>query len=134
MNRILKIGMDVHSTNYTLCAMEPTIGAEDRVFGTIQVAPDYREVIAFIESLKRKLGLDHDDSIECGYEAGCLGYTLYHQLTGAGIKCVILAPSTMLTQQGKRIKTDKRDAHLIAQCLCYDGYHPVYVPTGKMML
>ena len=131
MNRILKIGMDVHSTNYTLCAMEPTIGAEDRVFGNIQVAPDYREVIAFIESLKIKLGLDHDDSIECGYEAGCLGYTLYHQLTGAGIKCVILAPSTMLTQQGKRIKTDKRDAYLIAQCLCYGGYHPVYVPTGE---
>ena len=130
MNRILKIGMDVHSTNYTLCAMEPTIGAEDRVFGSIQVAPDYREVIAFIESLKRKLGLDHGDSIECGYEAGCLGYTLYHQLTGAGIKCVILAPSTMLTQQGKRIKTDKRDAYLIAQCLCYGGYHPVYIPTG----
>ena len=23
MNRIIKIGMDVHSTNYTLCAMEP---------------------------------------------------------------------------------------------------------------
>ena len=39
MNRILKIGMDVHSTNYTLCAMEPTIGAEDRVFGNIQIAP-----------------------------------------------------------------------------------------------
>jgi len=41
MNRIIKIGMDVHSTNYTLCAMEPTIGAEDRVFGQIQIAPDY---------------------------------------------------------------------------------------------
>lgn len=25
MNRIIKIGMDVHSTNYTLCAVEPTI-------------------------------------------------------------------------------------------------------------
>ncbi len=35
--------------------------------------------------------MDNDYSIECGYEAGCLGYTLYHQLTGAGIKCVILA-------------------------------------------
>ena len=33
MNRILKIGMDVDSTNFTLCAMEPTIGAEDRSFG-----------------------------------------------------------------------------------------------------
>ena len=131
MNRILKIGMDVHSTNYTLCAMEPTIGAEDRVFGEIQVAPEYKAVICFIESLKMKLGLYDDYSIECGYEAGCLGYTLYHQLTGAGIKCVILAPTTMLTQQGQRIKTDKRDAHLIAQCLCYGGYHPVYIPTAE---
>ena len=131
MNRILKIGMDVHSTNYTLCAMEPTIGSEDRVFGEIQVAPDYKAVICFIESLKMKLGLADNYSIECGYEAGCLGYTLYHQLTGAGIKCVILAPTTMLTQQGQHIKTDKRDAHLIAQCLCYGGYHPVYIPTGE---
>lgn len=131
MNRIIKIGMDVHSTNYTLCAMEPTIGAEDRIFGQVQVAPDYKEVICFIESLKMKLGFFDHYSIECGYEAGCLGYTLYHQLMGAGIKCVILAPTTMLTPQGQRIKTDKRDAHLIAQCLCYGGYHPVYIPTGE---
>ena len=131
MNRILKIGMDVHSTNFTLCAMEPTIGSEDRIFGEVQVAPDYKEVIFFIETLKQKLGLNDDYSIECGYEAGCLGYTLYHQLTNAGIKCVILAPTTMLTQQGQRIKTDKRDARLIAHCLCYGGYHSVYIPTGE---
>ena len=131
MNRIIKIGMDVHSTNYTLCAMEPTIGAEDRVFGEVQVAPDYKEIIFFIESLKLKLGLENNYSIECGYEAGCLGYSLYHQLMGAGIHCVILAPTTMLTQQGQRVKTDKRDARLIAQCLCYGGYHPVYIPTGE---
>ena len=131
MNRILKIGMDVHSTNFTLCAMEPTIGSEDRIFGEVQVAPDYKEVIFFIETLKQKLGLNDDYSIECGYEAGCLGYTLYHQLTNAGIKCVILAQTTMLTQQGQRIKTDKRDARLIAHCLCYGGYHSVYIPTGE---
>ena len=131
MYRIIKIGMDVHSKNYTLCAMEPTIGSEDRIFGEVQVAPDYKEIICFIESLKMKLGFYDDYSVECGYEAGCLGYTLYHQLTNAGVKCVILAPTTMLTQQGKRIKTDKRDARLIAQCLCYGGYHPVYIPTGE---
>ena len=131
MHRIIKIGMDVHSTNYTLCAMEPTIGAEDRVYGEVQVGPDYKEVIAFIDTLELKLGLDNEYSIECGYEAGCLGYTLYHQLTNAGFNCVILAPTTMLTQQGQRVKTDKRDARLIAQCLCYGGYHPVYIPTGE---
>ena len=129
MKRILKIGMDVHTTNYTLCAMEPVIGEEDRVFATIKVTPDYKNILMFIENLKQKLGLDHDYDIQCGYEAGCLGYSLYNQLTAAGIKCVILAPTTMLTQQGVRIKTDMRDAHMIAQCLSYGGYHAVYIPT-----
>ena len=62
----------------------------------------------------------HIYDIECGYEAGCLGYSLYNQLTSAGVKCVILAPTTMLTQQGNRIKTDTRDALMIAQCLSYE--------------
>ena len=129
MKRILKIGMDVHTTNYTLCAMEPVIGEEDRVFATIKVTPDYKNILMFIENLKQKLGLNYDYDIQCGYEAGCLGYSLYNQLTGAGIKCTILAPSTMLTPQGIRIKTDTRDAHMIAQCLSYGGYHAVYIPT-----
>ena len=131
MKRILKIGMDVHSTNYTLCAMEPVIGAEDRVFANIQVTPDYKNILMFIENLKLKLGLEDTYDIECGYEAGCPGYPLYNQLTASGVKCVILAPATMLTQQGQRIKTDARDAHMIAQCLSYGGYHPVYIPTEE---
>ena len=64
-------------------------------------------IIYFIESLKMKLGLDNDYYIERGYETGCLGYTLYHQFINAEIKCVILAPTTMLTQQGKRVKYEK---------------------------
>lgn len=131
MNRILKIGMDVHSTNYTLCAMEPVIGEEDRVFATIKVTPDYKNILMFIESLKMKLGADNKYDIQCGYEAGCLGYSLYNQLTSVGVKCVILAPTTMLTQQGIRIKTDARDAYMIAQCLSYGGYHAVYIPTEE---
>ena len=131
MNRIVKIGMDVHSTNYTLCAMEPVLDGEDRVFANIQDTPDYKNVIQFIDQLKEKLGPSDTYSIECGYEAGCLGYSLYHQLTDAGVRCTILAPTTMLTQQGKRVKTDKRDAVMIAQCLSYGGYHAVHVPTDK---
>ena len=131
MNRIIKIGMDVHSTNYTLCAMEPVLDGEDRIFTNIQVTPDYENVIQFIDNLKERLGSSDSYSIECGYEAGCLGYSLYHQLTKAGVKCTILAPTTMLTQQGKRVKTDKRDAVMIAQCLSYGGYHAVHVPTDQ---
>ena len=58
MKRILRIGMDVHSTNYTLCAMEPVIGEDDRIFANIQVTPDYKNILMFIENLKMKLGLD----------------------------------------------------------------------------
>ena len=131
MYRIIKIGMDVHSKNYTLCAMEPVIGAEDRIFANTKVTPDHKNILMFIENLKQKLGLNDTYDIECGYEAGCLGYSLYNQLTAAGVRCVILAPTTMLTQQGQRIKTDARDAVMIAQCLSYGGYHPVYIPTEE---
>lgn len=131
MYRIIKIGMDVHSKNYTLCAMEPVIGGEDRVFANIQVTADYRNILMFIENLKGKLGLDDNYDIACGYEAGCLGYSLYNQLAAAGVKCVILAPSTMLTQKGSRIKTDARDALMIAQCLSYGGYRAVHIPTEE---
>lgn len=131
MKRILRIGMDVHSTNYTLCAMEPIIGEDDRIFATIDVTPDYKNVLLFIENLKMKLGMDYDYDVQCGYEAGCLGYSLYNQLTAADVKCVILAPTTMLTQQGVRVKTDARDARMIAQCLSYGGYHAVYIPTEE---
>ena len=131
MKRILRIGMDVHSTNYTLCAMEPIIGEDDRIFATVDVAPDYKNILLFIENLKMKLGMDYEYDIQCGYEAGCLGYSLYNQLTAANVKCVILAPTTMLTQQGVRVKTDARDARMIAQCLSYGGYHAVYIPTEE---
>ena len=131
MYRILKIGMDVHTTNYTLCVAEPILGAEESILAQIQIDPDYRLVIQFINCLKERLGVTNKEcDILCGYEAGCLGYSLYHQLTNAGVKCVILAPTTMMSEKGKRIKTDKRDARLIAKCLCYGGYHAVYVPTA----
>ena len=57
MYRIIKIGKDVHSKNYTLCAMEPLIGEEDRIFANIQVTADYKNILMFIEQLKRHWGL-----------------------------------------------------------------------------
>ena len=134
MKRILRIGMDVHSTNYTLCAMEPVIGGKDIIYANIQVTPDYKNILLFINDLKVKLGLNDDYDIQCGYEPGCLGYSLYNQLTRAGVKCVILAPTTMLTPQGKRVKIDARDAMMIAQCLCYGGYHAVCIYRPKKMI
>lgn len=129
MNKILKIGMDVHTTNFTLCIVEPQLEGDPILLFEKEVRPDYLEVLQIINTLKKRF---KDDClhITCGYEAGCLGYTLYHQLEKAGVKCVILAPSTMEMPGGKRIKTDKRDAWTIAKCLSNGGYSSVHIPTA----
>ena len=36
-----------------------------------------------------------DADFICGYEAGCLGYSLYHQLKEHAVDYKILAPTTM---------------------------------------
>ena len=131
MTRILKVGLDVHSTSFTICVIEPVFCGEDRVIVNFKIEPDYKMVLEVIDKVKEKLGKDDDYDVVCGYEAGCLGYWLHDRLTAAGTRCDILAPTTMLTEQGKRIKTDKRDALMIAKCLANGGYHPVYVPKKE---
>ena len=133
MYRILKIGMDVHTTNFTLCALESKFGEEDQILANITAGPDHKNVLDFIRRIKEKMDPKGQDEIdvECGYEAGCLGYSLFHTLTACKLKCRILAPTTMLSEQGPRIKTDRRDAKLIAQCLSNGGYHAVYIPTAE---
>ena len=133
MDRILKIGMDVHSTNYTLCAVESRFGKEDHVLANISVGPDYKLIVDFINKTKLRMDPQSKDNIdvECGYEAGCLGYSLYYQLKGCKVRCTVLAPTTMLTEKGSRIKTDHRDARNIAFCLSTGGFHSVHIPTAE---
>ena len=125
MHRILKIGLDVHSTNYTICIKEVLWDQRDKVWMNEKVEPDYLEILKLIKKVTAKIGKNDNFDIECGYEAGSLGYSLYRDLSNAGIRCSILAPSTMLVEKGLRIKTDHRDARLIADCLASGGYQSV---------
>ena len=121
------IGMDVHKESFSLCAF--TI-EEDKATHYQKTEADFRKILKYLDFLRTVYGDDTD--FICGYEAGCLGYTLYHQLTSHNVNCVILAPTTMLMQRGKkRVKTDRRDAEIIAKCLAQHNYSSVYVPTAK---
>ena len=100
---------------------------DDRFFAEVQVEPDAKNILKYLARIEKQQS--RDCRIVCGYEAGCLGYSLYHQLHAHGIDCVILAPTTMMTKPGKRIKTDRRDARLISKCLAFHTYSPVYIPT-----
>lgn len=126
MTSITYIGMDVHTTNFTLCCYS---FEDDKVYATVQVKPEYTQILKYMNRIRKQRG--EDTRLVCGYEAGCLGYSLYHQLTDHGVECVILAPSTMAETPGKKIKTDKRDAEKIARCLAYHQYKPVYVPDEE---
>lgn len=121
------VGMDVHKEKFSLCCYSIE---KDEFSHPHTTAADYKHVLAYIASLREVFG--EDTPFLCGYEAGCLGFTLYHQLTGHNVNCVILAPTTMPVVKGKKkVKTDKRDARNIAKCLAYHNYSPVHIPTGQ---
>ena len=124
MKSIVYIGMDVHKENYTLCSYT---FEKDELEYKQTMQPDYKMVLKYIEQIRRRYG--EEIAVVCGYEAGCLGYTLYHQLKDHGINCVILAPTTMGITNTNGIKNDKRDAGNIAKCLAFHSYSPVHVPT-----
>lgn len=126
MTSIIYVGMDVHIASYTLSCYT---AHDNRSFATMEVAPDYKRIVQYLNQVKS----DYEGRCRfvCGYEAGCLGYTLYHQLTHAGFECIILAPSTMPETPRKQVKTDKRDAMKIARCLAHHTYSPVYIPTEE---
>ena len=131
MNKIIYIGMDVHSSNYTLCSFEPGYGiCDDKVFGQVQFKDDFiKNTEKYILNLKKQR---KDADVVCGYEAGCLGYAPQRELTEKGIKCIILAPSTMaVLKGGKKVKNDYRDSIDIARCLASGAYKPVYIPDTE---
>lgn len=129
MNRIIKFGLDVHTTNYTICAAEPVLDGACIFHMQTQIKPELKLLLDVIEKFKERFKGDELE-ISFGYEAGCLGYSLYKDLVSKGYKCTIMAPTTMnIAKGGKKIKNDYRDAKEIAQCLCNGGYSSVYVPT-----
>lgn len=126
MNSILYVGMDVYKENYTLCCYSFD---RDKVEYRQTVPSDYRLILKYLEQVHGKY-LEEVEFI-CGYEAGCLGSSLYHQLTDHGVKCIILAPTTMGITNTNRVKTDRKDAANIARCLAFHTYSAVYVPDGE---
>ena len=128
MKSIIYIGMDVHKKTYSLCAL---LKETSEIIGETKIPADVSLIIKFIENAKKSVDSD-DVQIKTGYEAGCLGYSLYWQLAAKGIECDILAPSTMhRSAKNKVVKNDRRDAKNIAANLANGTYKSVYVPTDE---
>ena len=126
MNSIVYVGMDVHKESYTVCCYSFDA---DEILYKQKIASDYKMILKYLEQVRKQF--PEETEFVCGYEAGCLGYSLYHQLTDHAVKCIILAPTTMAITNKNRVKTDKRDAANIARCLAFHTYSEVHVPSEE---
>lgn len=126
MNSIVYVGMDVHKDSFTLTYFDKV---KNETKKSVTFPSDVKNVVKYIENIKAEYDFKVD--IVCGYEAGCLGYSLLRDLTRYGITCIILAPSTMAVTNTNRVKTDRKDAGNIARCLAFGTYSAVYVPTEE---
>lgn len=126
-NTTVYVGMDVHEESFTLCSL---LDVDKEPKNVQKVEPDHLVVLKYINGLRKRYG--EDARFVCGYEAGCLGYSLYRDLASDNLECVILAPTTMAVEKGgKHIKTDSRDAKQIATCLRNHTYSAVHIPTKE---
>lgn len=117
--------MDVHKKTYSLCAI---YGDTGEILGETKISANVTLVEKFINTMKKKTN-DIDVDIKVGYEARCLGYSLYWKLTNKGIDYDILAPTTMQhAAKEKRVKNDRREVRNIATNLSNNSYKAVYVP------
>ena len=137
----IAVGADVHLESFNLCAkLLPGFGPQaiqlnNGIVTEGRTRPSADDIVKFIENAKElictKLGYAPAFSVDVAYEAGCLGYSLYKSLAKRGVNCVIMAPTTMATTSGSKVKTDKLDARKIADCLLHKQYSKVHVLSDK---
>lgn len=68
----------------------------------------------WVQLVKTLDGIGGKDRLRICYEAGPTGYDLARRLNAVGVCCVVVAPSLIPVQPGKKIKTDRRDAKKLA--------------------
>jgi transposase len=121
MQDTIFVGLDVHKATISVAVASATRGGEVRHWGSIPNRADH--VRKLVEKLEAKAGQLHF----C-YEAGPCGYGLQRQLTELGHACDVVAPSLIPVKSGDRVKTDRRDATMLAKLHRAGELTAVWVP------
>lgn len=66
------------------------------------------------------------------YEAGPTGFGLYRAAAAAGIALQVIAPGKTPRGSSDRVKTDQKDAELLARLLLAGSLHRVVVPPPEV--
>ena len=112
------IGLDVHAGSIQLAAVRG-----DELL-------DERTLPYDFQAVERALG--RFGEMRCCYEAGPTGFGLYRHLVGRGISCQVVAPGLVPQRPGDRVKTDRRDARLLARLYAGGLLEPIAVPSAEL--
>ena len=111
------VGLDVHARSVVAAAIDGVTGEVFRA----RLTPNNEQVVGWVRSLP-------GPSVAT-YEAGPTGFGLARAMAAAQIRCVVAAPSKIRRSAGDRVKTDARDAMLLARLLRMDEIVAVTVPS-----
>ena len=117
------IGLDVHKATISVAIAPGERGGEVRHFGTVPHRPDQ------VRKLVEKLASGGARLHFC-YEAGPCGYGLHRQIVEMGHDCIVVAPSLIPVKAGDRVKTDRRDAVMLAKLHRAGELTAVWVPDA----
>jgi transposase len=108
--------LDVHATKIVTAVLDADTGE----IAFFAMTADIEKTAGFWAGLPRP--------VRVAYEAGPTGYGLARELAKRRVECVVAAPSKIPRASGDRVKTDRRDAELLARLLLAGKLHAVRVP------
>src|SRR2546428_6822846 len=110
------VGLDVHARSTHAAAIDVASGELRRA----RFGGGTEEVVGWLGGLPQP--------VRGCYEAGPTGFALYRAAEAAGLRVEVIAPSKTPRRSGDGVKTDRKDAELLARLLWAGQLKAVTVP------